>query len=702
MATPTNSAPDSDAPEPGAPSAAAPEPLGERAKKAMKIVEENYPHDIHPGLVPGISVDEQRIRYGTDRIVFTVVAVLITAFILWGATSTDTLKAVSDVALHWVVENTGWLFNALVSIILLFMLFIGFSRYGKIPLGMDGEEPEYGKFAWVAMMFSAGIGIGLFFFGPFEPLSYFESPAPGTASPESAEAVHRAMAQTIFHWGPHAWAVYALVGAAVAYGSYRRGRVPLMSSIFTPLLGKKRVEGAPGRLIDMFAIVATLFGTSASLGIGAMQIGRGVEIVGGIGRLPNAALILIISVLTAGFIASAVSGIGKGIRMLSNVNMTLTVVLAAFIFLAGPTLFLLNLIPASISEYLAEVLHMTGKGASWGPEAAEFSATWTVFYWAWWISWSPFVGIFLARISRGRTIREYVVYVLVVPTLVIVAAFGIFGGTAIWLKQQGAAGVSVAESPQDLFFTMLSHLPLAQITPVLAMVCIAIFFITSADSASVVMGILSQRGKAVPDKKVTVFWGLAMMGIAVVMLLIGGNEALQGLQNLIIVTALPFAVILLLLMVAFGKDLRTDPLVIRREFAAQALANAVKQGIDEHGDDFALSVERTEEGQGAGSDFDSHDSALTDWYQRTDEDGDPVEYDYETGEYEDGWVPESTASGTIHMRWRRGDGTQAAAEGAAIDALAEEPGAETPERDANLGAAPEAERRPRHGTEGER
>ncbi|MEB4613064.1 BCCT family transporter, partial [Leucobacter sp. M11] len=545
-------------------------------------------------------------------------------FILWGATSTDTLKAVSDIALNWVVENTGWLFNALVSIILIFMLFIGFSRYGKIPLGMDGEEPEYGKFAWVAMMFSAGVGIGLFFFGPFEPLSYFQSPAPGTAEPETAEAIHRAMAQTIFHWGPHAWAVYALVGAAVAYGSYRRGRVPLMSSIFTPLLGKNRVEGSAGRLIDMFAIVATLFGTSASLGIGAMQIGRGVEIVGGIGRLPNAALILIISVLTAGFIASAVSGIGKGIRMLSNVNMTLTVALAAFIFLAGPTLFLLNLVPASISEYLAELLHMTGKGASWGQESADFGATWTVFYWAWWISWSPFVGIFLARISRGRTIREYVIYVLVVPTLVIVTAFGIFGGTAIWLRMQGAPGIDSSESAQDLFFTMLSHLPLAQITPILAMVCIAIFFITSADSASVVMGILSQRGKAVPDKKVTVFWGLAMMGIAVVMLLIGGNEALQGLQNLIIVTALPFAVILLLLMIAFGKDLRTDPLVIRREFAAQALANAVKQGIDEHGDDFALSIERTEEGQGAGSDFDSHDTSLTDWYQRTDEDGDPV------------------------------------------------------------------------------
>ena len=632
-------------PEPGDGTPPQKPTVRERAAKVLRR-EPQYPHDVHPGLVPGIGVDEQRVRYGTDRLVFGVAAALILGFVAWGILSTDSLKAVSDVALAWVVTNTGWLFSALIAILVVFMLFVGFSRFGKIPLGVDGEKPEYSKFSWIAMMFSAGVGIGLFFFGPYEPLTYYLSPAPGTADPETAEAIHKAMAQSYFHWGLNAWAIYALVGAAVAYGSHRRGRVPLISSIFTPLLGRSRTDGLAGRAIDMFAIVATLFGTAASLGIGALQIGRGVEIVSGIGRLPNAALIGIIAILTAAFIASAVSGIGRGIRWLSNINMSLALVLVVFVFLAGPTLFLLNLIPSSVSEYFSELLHMMSKGPSWGEDAAAFSASWTVFYWAWWISWSPFVGMFLARISRGRTLREYVQYVLVAPTLVTVVVFGIFGGTAIWMRTQGQPGIDIDTSPQDLFFQVLGGLPLSEITPFLAMFCIAIFFITSADSASLVMGTLSQRGKPVPDRKVTVFWGLAMMGIAVVMLLVGGNSALEGLQNLIIVSALPFAVILLLMMVAFMRDLQTDPLTIRSEYAAHALENAVRAGMDEHGDNFAITIEKTPDGEGAGAGFDSYDATVTDWYQRTDEEGRPVGYDYESGEYADGWTAEEAGTGS--------------------------------------------------------
>ncbi len=619
------------------------DPIISEDHSLLRKIEANYPHKIHPGLVPGISVDDQRIKYGTDRLVFSIAAVLILAFIAWGVISTESLKSVSDIALSWVVANVGWLFTSLVSLVLVYMIFLGFSKYGRITLGVDGEKPEYSKFSWIAMMFSAGMGIGLFFFGPYEPLAYFISPAPGTADPETREAIHRAMAQTIFHWGLHAWAIYALVGAAVAYGAYRRGRVPLMSSIFTTLFGKRQTEGIPGRLIDMFAIVATLFGTAASLGIGALQVGRGVEIVSGIGKLSNAGLIIIIAILSAAFVASAVSGIGRGIRWLSNINMTLAFALATFVFVAGPTLFLLNLIPASLAEYLSELLHMMSKGPSWGGEAADFSATWTVFYWAWWISWSPFVGIFLARISRGRTIREYVMYVLVVPTLVGALAFTVFGGTSIWLRMNGS-DIGTDSSPQDLFFNVLDQLPLAQITPFVAMACVSIFFITSADSASVVMGILSQRGKANPDKKIIVFWGLAMMGIAVVMLLVGGSTALEGLQNLIIVSALPFALILILLMIAFAKDLRSDPLMIRRDFAYQAIENAVRTGIDDYGDDFELSVQKAENGNGAGAGFDSHGAEVTEWYQRHDEEGTPVGYDYKAGEYDDGWVSEGKAA----------------------------------------------------------
>ncbi|GAB3752793.1 BCCT family transporter [Zhihengliuella somnathii] len=605
--------------------------------------DKNYPHDTHPGLVPGIAVDEQRVRYGTDKLVFGVAAVLIVGFIIWGIAATENLTTVSGIALSWVVTNTGWLFNVLVAVVLAFLIYLGLSRYGKIPLGRDGEKPEFKTFSWVAMMFSAGVGIGIFFFGPYEPLYYMMYPAPGAADPDTVEAMHKAMAQTLYHWGFHAWAIYAVVGAAVAYGAYRRGRVPLMSSIFTPLFGKDRINGWQGKTIDMLAIIATLFGTAASLGIGTLQIGRGVEIVTGIGDLGNGLLIGIIVVLTIGFILSAVSGVSKGIRWLSNINMTAALALAIFLFVAGPTLFLLNFLPSATFEYFRDFFSMMTLSGSWGEEAASFSEAWTVFYWAWWVSWAPFVGIFLARISRGRTLKEYIFATIGIPFLVAIVAFGIFGGTTMWMRANGNAAITADISPQDLLFEVLNALPMDWLTPIVAMFCLAIFFITSADSASLVMGTLSQRGNPTPDKKVTVFWGLAMMGIAVVMLLIGGNEALSGLQNLIIVSALPFAVILLLMIVAFYKDLRTDPAVIRTQYAQVALENAVKTGIDEHGDDFALSVEKTPEGEGAGAEFDSEAEEVTEWYQRYDEDGNPVGYDYEAGEYDDGWTPETGA-----------------------------------------------------------
>ncbi|GAA3711307.1 BCCT family transporter [Zhihengliuella alba] len=609
---------------------------------------ESYPHDIHPGLVPGIAVDEQRVRYGTDKAVFGVAAVLIVAFIIWGVTNTASLAAVSAAALSWVVHNTGWLFNLLVAIVLVFLLYLAFSRYGRIPLGRDGEAPEYKTFSWISMMFSAGVGIGIFFFGPYEPLLYFMSPAPGVGTdPETLDAMHKGMAQTLYHWGFHAWALYSLVGAAVAYGAYRRGRVPLMSSIFTPIFGRDRVAGWQGKTIDMLAIVATLFGTAASLGIGTLQIGRGVEIVAGIGRLGNGLLVAIIAILTIAFVASAVSGIGRGIKWLSNINMTVAFCLALFIFVAGPTLFLLNFLPSAVMQYFTDFFQMMGRSASWGPDAAAFSESWTVFYWAWWASWAPFVGIFLARISRGRTLKQYFLATLAVPFMVCVLAFGTFGGATMWLRANGNPQITSESSPQDLLFDVLHALPLGEITPFVAMFCIAVFFITSADSASLVMGTLSQRGNPAPDKKVTVFWGLAMMGIAVVMLLVGGSDALSGLQNLIIVSALPFSVILLLMMVAFFRDLQTDPAAIRREYGMTALENAVRSGIDEHGDDFALVVEKAPDGEGAGSEFDSYADEVTEWYQRTDEDGNPVDYDYGKGEYADGWTPETGALPTV-------------------------------------------------------
>jgi choline-glycine betaine transporter len=416
--------------------------------------------------------------------------------------------------------------------------------------------------------------------------------------------------------------------------------VPLMSSILEPIFGAKHARGPAGKVIDIFAIIATLFGTAVSLGIGALQIGRGIEIVSGVGPLGNTAIIGIIMVLSIAFIASAVSGVSKGIQWLSNINMILAVLLGLFIFIGGPTLFLMNFVPSAMLEYLRDLPMMMGRSASRGDEAAAFVNAWTVFYWAWWISWTPFVGIFIARISRGRTLREFVTVVLLAPTLVCFIAFAISGGTAMKLQFDGDANIGGAESPQDMLFRMLDALPAAGITSIVVMFMLAIFFITSADSGSLVMGMLSQRGKAEPDTFVVIFWGACLAGIAIVMLLIGGDQALSGLQNLVIVSALPFALVLFVMLFAFAKDLRTDPMMIRARFGEHALDEAVQSGVRSHGDDFGIEVRKAEDGRGAGYDFDSHSDEYTSWYQRYDEDGNPIDYDYYEGSFS---TPQSEA-----------------------------------------------------------
>ncbi|GAA2117332.1 BCCT family transporter [Kocuria atrinae] len=588
----------------------------------------NYPHDTHPGLVPGVSVEEQRVRYRTDKITFGVAGALIIGFVVWGAVSTETLTQVASAALTGVVTYGGWVFTLLAAIVLLFLLYVGFSRYGRIPLGKDGEAPAYSMGSWIAMLFAAGMGVGLIFFGVYEPITYYMTPPPGRAEAETYQAMHSAMAQTIFHWGLQAWAIYALVGAAVGYAAYRRGRPLLMSAIF----GQRAHLTVGGRLIDTFAIIGILFATSASLGLGTLQIGSGLQIVTGLGDVGNGLLIGIIAVLTCVFLISAVSGVAKGIRRLSNFNMVLAACVAFFLFVAGPTVFLLNFIPSVVGTYFGEMFQMISMSASWGPEAEDFMRYWTLFYWAWWVSWAPFVGTFVARISRGRTLRQYVTVVLLAPTLICVLAFSIFGGTAIWLQRSGT-DIASAASPEEMLFLMLGALPLSQITPIAIIILLAVFFITSADSATLVMASMSQQGKPHPDKKIIIFWGLALAGVSSVMLLVGGSDALQGLQDLVTVAALPFAIILLALIPAFLRDLSTDPMTLRHRYGRKALDNAVRQGMDQHGDDFAIEIRHEQGPAAAGHDVDSTSERMSSWYQRTDEDDHPVDYDYREDKY---------------------------------------------------------------------
>ncbi|EID17634.1 BCCT family transporter [Mycolicibacterium phlei] len=543
----------------------------------------------HPVLDQPVESQAFRSR-GVDWIVFGVTAVIALAFLAWGFVSTESLATASDNALSWVMNNTGWLFVVTASGFVVFILYLALSRYGAIPLGRDDEEPEFRAVSWVAMMFSAGMGIGLMFFGVAEPLSHLVTPPPGTGGVNDPDVVKNAMATTLFHWALHPWAIYAVVGLAIAYGVYRKGRLQLVSTAFEPLIGE-RANGPWGKVIDMLAIFATLFGSAASLGLGALQIRSGLQIVGGIGETGNAVLIMIIAVLTVAFVLSAVSGVARGIQWLSNINMVLAVLLAVFVFVVGPTVFILNLLPTSLGSYMADFAAMSARTGAEGPDVNEWLQSWTIFYWAWWVSWTPFVGMFIARISRGRTIRQFVAGVLLVPSLVSLIWFAVFGGAAI-NEQQAGADLAGEGSIEEQLFGLLGQYPIATVASVLVMVLVAIFFVSGADAASVVMGSLSERGTIKPGRGTVVFWGVATGAVAAVMLLVGGEDALTGLQTITIVAALPFLLVMIGMAVALMRDLRKDPLVVRRRYAEEAVETAVIHGVTEHGDDFIISVEK--------------------------------------------------------------------------------------------------------------
>ncbi len=535
--------------------------------------------------------DEAHIRNrGLDKVVFGVTAVIALGFLVWGFLSTETLASASGSALGWIMDNTGWLFALTASGFVVFVLWLALGKFGSIPLGCDDEEPEFRTISWVAMMFSAGMGIGLMFFGVAEPLTHFATPPPGTGAPGNPEAVQTAMATTLFHWTLHPWAIYAVVGLAIAYGVYRRGRMQLISSAFEPLLGK-RASGMGGKVIDMLAIFATLFGSAASLGLGALQIRSGLNIVAGFSETGNTVLVVIITVLTLAFVLSAVSGVARGIQWLSNINMVLAIMLALFVFVVGPTVFILNLLPTSLGSYFQDLAMMSARTGAEGADVDTWLQSWTIFYWAWWISWTPFVGMFIARISRGRTIRQFVTGVLLVPSVVSLVWFAAFGGAAINVQQGGVDLVGEGSTEQQLF-SLLDQYPIAIIASVLVMVLVAIFFVSGADAASIVMGSLSERGTIKPSRGTVIFWGIAMGAVALVMLLVGGEDALTGLQTITIIAALPFVLVMVGLAVALVKDLRSDPLMVRRRYAVDAVDTAVVNGVNAHGDDFVISVEK--------------------------------------------------------------------------------------------------------------
>lgn len=480
------------------------------------------------------------------------------AVVVWGLAASESFSNFASTALSFVVNNFGWAFVLFGTVFVFFIIAIAVSKFGLIRLGRQDEAPEFSTVSWIAMMFAAGMGIGLMFYGTTEPLTFYRNGVPGHTEHE----VGTAFATTLFHWTLHPWSIYGIVGLAIAYSTFRMGRKQLLSSAFVSLIGEKRADGFLGGLIDALAIVATVFGTAASLGIGALQIGAGLEAAGIVEEARNNTVLTIVLILTLAFLVSAMSGVGKGIQYVSNANMVLASLLAIFVFVLGPTVAVLNMVPTAIGNYLQSFFEMAARTAdSADGTAGEWLSGWTIFYWAWWISWSPFVGMFLARISRGRTVREFIVGVTLVPAAVTVVWFAIFGGTAIHFEQADESIWGDGDAKTQLF-SLLHSLPGGTIAGFFAMILLATFFITSADSASTVMGSMSMHGRLEANRWVTAAWGALTAAIGLTLLISGGNDALSNLQSVTIIAASPFLLVIIGLMFALVRGMSNDQLYL--------------------------------------------------------------------------------------------------------------------------------------------
>ena len=477
--------------------------------------------------------------------------VLLVAMILIAPKQTQTLL---NTAKSGIFANFSWFYVLAFSVFLGFLVILSVSSLGNIKLGNDEEEPEFGFLSWLAMLFAAGMGVGLMFFGVAEPLTHYLSDiTTGSAEHKQQEA----LLHTLFHWGIHAWSVYGMIALALAYFGFRY-KLPLaLRSCFYPLL-KERINGKLGDLIDIMALLATLFGVITTLGFGASQLGAGLHQLGWISENSFSLQVVVIAVVMSLAIFSAISGVGKGVKILSELNLTLAFCLLIFVLVAGPTLYLLSAFSDNIGTYLSNLVQLSFKTYVYEQEHTGWFSGWTILYWAWWCSWAPFVGLFIARISRGRTIREFIFGVLVIPSMFGILWFTVFGNTAIWLNNGEAAGTlgQMISSPETLLFKFLDYLPLSGVTGFVSLVVISLFFITSADSGIYVLNNIASRDKSLTAPRwQAVMWGVLMSTVAIVLMQSGG---LANLQTMTLLVALPFAMLMLLMCFSLWKGLNAD------------------------------------------------------------------------------------------------------------------------------------------------
>jgi len=484
-----------------------------------------------------------------DRSVFYISAGILLMLVLVGVFAPKSLETATANIQSFITDSFGWYYLILVSLFVLVCLYFLISPLGKIKLGKQDDRPEFSTLSWYAMLFSAGMGIGLVFWGTAEPISHYMVSTPTGVEAGTDQALRDSMRFTFFHWGIHAWAIYGIVALVLAYFNFRHGKPGLISATLEPVLGD-RVNGTTGKVVDVISVVATVIGVATTLGFGAVQINGGLSFLYGIPKsfLTQLIIVLIVTVL---FMASAWSGLGKGIKILSNVNMLLAGILLLFMLILGPTQFILNLFTNTIGTYLQSLPSMSLRISPLNEGVRSWINGWTIFYWAWWIAWAPFVGIFIARVSKGRTIREFVFGVLLVPSLIGFLWFAAFGGSAMMLEHEGVAKISELATEESLFGVFANY-PMSSILSILAIILISTFFITSADSGTFVLGMMTTNGSLTPGNKIKFTWGFMLAAISLVLLYSGG---LQALQNTMIVAALPFSIIMALMALSLIKAL---------------------------------------------------------------------------------------------------------------------------------------------------